>query len=413
MKEATLIATLGKREHYDRFHHLVKEYAVLPETFEIIRDMSAWYKAHDKEVEIDWDSFPAWAFINIHTSWKEEQRRPYEHMVETVKRKTPDVTIVDRFNEVVMAADVQEAAEDALFKGGTGLRERLIEVIDNYDRAAGEGTDRKLVLAPGELFRSLVRTDGAEWRLEELNVRIGPLVRGDNVIVVKRPDVGGTTFMTSEFTHMIKVMPEGSRAVIFSNEEGGDRIEQRLRQSALRMTTMDMWALGEDEVNRLYHEYLDGRDIDVIHDTYMDTKLVEAQLRLKDYSLIGFNTLPEVQLKGKLEDWQKYKRLTKWARGLAEEYAPVVSIWQGDSTADNVEWLSMNQVYGSKTDLQATADVLLLIGYTDTPGCEFERYFSIAKNKLPGGPRTDPKLRKAKFVVDIDTEHGRFESRMT
>jgi len=44
---------------------------------------------------------------------------------------------------------------------------------------------------------------GLEWRLEELNLSLGPVNKGDLVLVAARPEVGKTTFLTSEISYML------------------------------------------------------------------------------------------------------------------------------------------------------------------------------------------------------------------
>jgi len=150
-----------------------------------------------------------------------------------------------------------------------------------------------------------------------------------------------------------------------------------------------------------------------VHGTGLTMSDVESVLRRREYKLIGFNVLWKIQgMAKRLEDTQKYERIAQWARSLADRFeAPVLGVWQADTTAEGVAWLTQQQLYGSKTALQGEADVLLMIGKVHEPGKGDERYINVCKNKIPSSPGTNPKLRHAQFTVDIDSERGRFLSR--
>ena len=73
----------------------------------------------------------------------------------------------------------------------------------------------------------------ALWKFnEDLNKSVGPIRDGDLVIVAKRPEVGGTSFLASELTFMFEQMGD-KNAIIFNNEEAPDKIYTRLISAAL------------------------------------------------------------------------------------------------------------------------------------------------------------------------------------
>jgi hypothetical protein len=250
-----------------------------------------------------------------------------------------------------------------------------------------------------------------KWRLLELNKSVGPICKGDLIIVGKRPEVGGTTFLTSEMTHMVSQMPEGSRAVLFNNEESRHKVVARLIQSGLNMTVMDMAANPKDTLDK-WRLFLGTREIDVVHDTALSLRTIEAVLKRHEYGLIGINVMWKLQGHKRLEEYQRFHAIAQWARNVADHHAPVIGVWQADGTGEGVPWLNQSQLYGSKTGVQGEADVLLMIGASHEPGKQDERYISVVKNKMPGSSDTDPKFRRGQFTVGIDPEKGRFVSRM-
>lgn len=413
MHEATLIRTLAERDSYERFKTHVKEYAVLPEAFEIIEDIGDYFKTHATGDTVDWDAFLAWVFVSRHPSWTATQRASYSAIVETVKGCKPDPSVVARLHELVAAIDLKDLAESAIYAGGTDALEKAAAVVESYRAAAVDGGAED-PLAPydlREIFSSLSRTGGLKWRLVELNKSVGPICKGDLILVGKRPEVGGTTFLTSEMTHMVSQLPEGSRAVLFNNEESRHKVVSRLIQSGLDMTVMDMASDPKDTLSK-WRLFLGTREIDVVHDTSLSIRTVEQVLKRHEYGLIGINVLWKLQGHKKLEEYQRFHAITQWARHIADIHAPVIGIWQADGTAEGVPWLNQSQLYGSKTGVQGEADVLLMIGASHEPGKQDERYISVVKNKMPGSADTEPKYRRGQFTVGIDPERGRFISRM-
>lgn len=414
MHEPTLLRTLGQAENFAKFYPLVREYSVLPETFEVIADIKDYLEAHPSTTEVDWDVLKTWALLTKHTSWGPSQRTTYEAVIDSVKSTAPDPTIVNRLAELTAAIEVKDLADDAIIRGGTSKLDEAIQVLENYRTFMVDGgVDDPL--APYDLrdiFDALHRTGGLKWRLEELNKSVGPVCKGDLIIVAKRPEVGGTTFLASEITHMVSQLPEGGRGVVFNNEESKHKVVARLIQSGLNWTVMDM-ASDPDETLDQWTTFLGTRQIDVVHDTSLSTRTVERVLQRHDYGIIGINVLWKIQGWKRLEEYQRLSAQAQWARKIADQHAPVIAVWQADASAEGVPWLNQSQLYGSKTGVQGEADVLLMIGSTHEPGKGHERYISVVKNKTPGSDETEPKLRHGQFTVDIDPERGRFKSRMT
>ena len=414
MNESQLIALVLHKDQYVRFSRHLKEYTMLPETWEIMQDIGEYFKTYPSDTKVDLSKYVAWTRTSRHPTWNKAQREAYEVIVEMASEMEPDPAIMDRMYELATAIDIKDKIDTAIYVGGTPTMDEVGKLIDEYREhtTAGGYDDPLAAFDLHDVFDSLSRTGGLRWRLDELNVSVGPICKSDFVIVGKRPEVGGTTFLTSEFTHMLTQLPEGARAVIFNNEESKSKVYARLMQSALNMTVMDM-AADPKKVTDDYTKLLGTRNIDVVHDTSLTTGKVDAILQRRKYDLIGFNVLWKVRPYGKLEDYQRYEHVARWARRVADRYAPVIAIWQADASAEGVEWMDQSQLYGTKTGVQGEADVQIMIGKSNEPGLQDERYLSVVKNKIPGSKGTIPRMRHGRFIVDMDAERGRFKTRMT
>ena len=250
---------------------------------------------------------------------------------------------------------------------------------------------------------------GFYWRLEDLNQSIGPVRLGDFTVVAKRPEVGGTSFVASEFSFMVEQMDKGGRAIIFTNEEEPTKIYTRMMGAALDVdyrTMMTAPALYKQK----YEKWLDGRTWELKHDTSMTLSSIKQKLGSNKYDLIAINVLLKVGGTAQKEDHDKFQKLGEECRRLAAEHGPVVAVVQADPSAEGVRFIPQDRIYKSKTALQGEADVLIMIG-NDDDGNPDSRYIHVAKNKIPPAPCTDLSAKHIKSEVAFDIGTGRFTSR--
>lgn len=403
-------ALASSRENYETFRPFVKEYATLPEVMPIVEDLGEWFTTN---AAIDWSAFLTWARVHQHPSWKAERWDMYKMLVEQVASSpsTYSPMIVDRFRELDFATRIRAMADKAIDKGGTS---NIVEIAGLA--AAYSSPSTKPGLAPssslGEMLEGLVRVGGLDWRCEDLNVSVGPLHRGDLVLIGARPEVGKTTLLCSEFTHMATLLPEGKHAIIFNNEEIANKIRVRLVQSALGTTIADLVA-DPAASEAAYTAAMKGHRVDVIHDTALSTRDVEKILAGGEYGLIGFNILDKVvgfTTRGEEKDVERLRKLGTWARGIADKYGVVFALAQADASAEGQRTLNQSQLYGTKTGMVAESDVMVMIGKDNSPAYAEKRFLNVVRNKTPGGPRTKPNLRHGVFEVEFKGEVARFNS---
>lgn len=407
MIDAQLIKTLEDRDAYDKYAPYVKGQSVLHETVQIIKDMGEWFEEHEDEDAIKWGPFTAWARVTLHPTWKREQVEVYERICSTAESMTADESVAQRFVTMRYADEVASKCEEV--KVGTATFEDVEAIIESHNVTVAKTSKQDAFVSAdvSSLLDTVLKSGGLEWRCEDLNRSVGPVHKGDLVIVGKRPEVGGTTFVTSEFTYMVSQLPEGKHAIIFNNEETGSKIGLRLIQSALGMSVWDL-AADPAKAEADYAQFLGTRRIDVYHDTGLAVKDVERVLRSGEYGLIAFNVLDKIRGFYKLEGVERLRALSQWARSVADKHGVVMAVAQADASAEGHKWLDQSQLYGSKTGMQGEADVLLMIGRD--PMVDDERYISVAKNKTPGGPRSIKSLRHGRLTVGFDGDIGRFNS---
>lgn len=414
--DSELIRTAASRTDFESFRPILKDRVAIPEAQAVLEDVGAWYDANPSITELDWSAFMAWVRIARRSTWKPDKWAVYSEIVKTASAlPSANPAIVNRFHEYrtlgLLRDEVELQVREAKPDGLAELARIVEEGMAALSASAPTKGDTELVTDDlGALLDVVMRTHGLEWRLEDMNLSIGPIDKGDVVLIGKRPEVGGTTFLACEFAYMAPQLPEGKHAVIFTNEEVGAKVKMRIIQAALGWTMADIAAdpaTAKSELDKI----LNGRRIDVIHNTAMTNRSIERRLRTGAYGLIGINVLDKVRMIGNKAEGADLKRdIGIWTRQIADNYGAVMGVLQADAAAEGEKWPDQSRLYGSKTGLQAESDVLIMIGKTNNPAESDRRYMGVVRNKLPGGPRSRANLRHGQFEVKFDGERARFSS---
>ena len=252
------------------------------------------------------------------------------------------------------------------------------------------------------------RHGGLYWRLEDLNKSVGPISGGDFILVGKRPEVGGTSFLCSEMTYMLEQLPPDSSVVLFNNEEEQHKLKSRVVSTALGRDHLDI--MSDPNANTEYYKWLDGKKLFVVHDTQMTVHSIRRAIEQLKPSVVGINVLLKVGGVDRKEDHDKLEQLGVTLRAMSDDYdCPILAIAQADPQADGVKYIPQTWIYKSKTALQGECDVLIMIG-TDEEGKEEDRYIHVAKNKIPPSDCTEMSHKHIKSHVHFDIGTGRFTS---
>lgn len=414
--DAELIRTAAVRSEFEAFRPILSDRVAIPEAQAILEDIGAWYDANPSEAGIAWSVFLAWARVSRRAVWKPDRWSVYTEIVNNAAAlPAANPAIVARFHEFktlgLLRGEVEAQLRTSKPDGLAEIVRIAEEGITTLSTGAASKVDTELVTDDlGQLLEIVTRAHGLEWRLEDLNLSVGPIDRGDVVLIGKRPEVGGTTFLASEFAYMAPQLPKGKHAVIFTNEEVGAKVKMRLISAALGRSQADIAADPKKAAADL-ERVLDGRRIDVIHNTAMTNRTIERRLRSGVYGLIGINVLDKVRMVGNKAEGADLKRdIGIWTRQIADSYGAVMGVLQADASAEGEKWPDQSRLYGSKTGLQAESDVLIMIGKTHNPAEADRRYMGVVRNKLPGGSRTRAGLRHGQFEVHFDGEIARFAS---
>lgn len=404
------------KDTFERFRKYIKTHTITRETEQLLADYQEYWTSFPSTDAIAWPQFQVWFKLVRHPTFDAERHTMYEAIFSRIdKEPMPDQKIIDKFIELDYTAQIKDTCERIIRGDPKAKLDDITNVIERYvDEVGNSGRSDEDYFITNNLtsiLNDLIRSHGLEWRLEDLNIAVGPVHAGDFIIVGARPETGKTTFLCSEITHMTQQLPPEQDAIVFNNEEDGRKIMIRLVQAALDRTILDI-AADEDKATREY-EALMGRmnRIAVVHkDNGLSVFDIERYLKQGNYGVVAINILDKLRGFDKDEnEVSRMRKLTQYIRNLAVRYkTTIIGVMQADASGEGKAWLDQSQLYGSKTGVQGEADAIIMIGNTyeiDT------RFIHVAKNKLPGGPRTKAAERHGKFEVRFDQERARYASK--
>lgn len=393
-----------QRDNYYEIHSVIDKSLCVKESWMMLSDFGKYYKEHPNEKEIT-DDFKMWQRIKAHPEWKAEKASQMATLVDVIlSTPIPDrSSFMDSLYHLRAVGFYNTIADDLAM--GRITTEDAEAKARGFVRSKQE--DKTLVELDLNALAIASVGGGYYWRLEDLNRSLGPIKKGDFLIVAKRPEVGGTSFLVSEMAYMLE-QTDGN-AVIFNNEEEPSKVYSRMVSAALGVDYRKL--LGNPAKYQAdYDKWLSGSRFDLVHDTAMTISSIHKTLEDREYDLIGINVLLKVGGTGQEADHDKFQSLGEECRRIAQQYGPVIAIVQADPSAEGMQFIPQDRIYKSKTALQGEADGLIMIG-TDEEIQDDVRYIHVAKNKLPPAGCTDLKCKHIRSQVDFKMDTGRFTSR--
>lgn len=411
-----LLAVTSNKSDYQRFKEHVKKHNVSPVTLEIFNVLGEYWDNYPSRTTIDFREFRTFFFIVKGKKIKDPAM--YEIAFDNLKDaldKPPPITkaLLAKLIETDYATQIY----DVCLKIGTGHGGDLLSIEDmlnHYKKEIGASVEKDEVFVKPSLdyLSGVVASGGLSWRLKELNISLGPLRKGDFVIIAARPETGKTTFTASEASYMMSQLQPDEHVIWINNEEASNKVMMRVIQATSQVTSSELLA------NPATYEsvfLLKGGDRFLILDDDSGIKTVnKISMLFKEFKpgLIIFDQLDKVHgFEYEVREDLRIGKLYEWARDVAKEYCPVIAISQVDGTGEGEKWIQMNQLRGSKTDKIGEADAIVTIGKSNEPGMDLQRFIHVPKNKLFGGPDTLEAHRHGCFEVEIEPAKARYVSK--
>ena len=418
-----VLKLLQTREAFDKYHTFILEKAVLEETWHILEGIREYYSSHPASTEIDWVTFRT-SFLVTAAAKLGPVRTAHLAAILDVIIASPSMSkdsddLVLYFVDMYHAQRVREHVDKIIGGSHKTKLDDIEGILDQHekDRALIKTEDLKDLLVFSDMegvYERIYRGDGLEWRLEDLNVSIGPLRAGDMICVTACPNVGKTRFITNEITHFVTQLPPEDRRILFiNNEETADAIWNAIYCSYFDKTDDDVLK-NVVKFEEKWNKEVGKEAIAVYHNTTGTTREIERVIKAYKPKVVVYNQLYKIHLLGKQTgtEAEQYRLRYNFGRVMADKHRHVaIAAHQAGYLAAGEKWVTQEQLYGGKTGIPGECDVIIGIGKTYDPLDKENRFINIARNKLPSGPRTIPDLREdSHFVVKFKAGHGRYET---
>lgn len=417
-----LLKLFSTRDAWDKYRNFVQTSAVIEETWIILSGIDEYYTGHPASTELDWKMFRSRFMLKISSGLTKHRASIIAGILDAIitdpKPSSKQEELVEFFVDMYYASEIEKHVAEILGGKNKGLSD-VADMLAKHEteKAAISHTDMDKWLLPADFvgtYDRIFRSGGIEWRLEDLNVSVGPIHYGDLVCVTACPNVGKTRFVTSEITYMLPRLPEDDRRIlIVNNEETADSIWNAIYSSYFNKT--------DDEVLKNVAKYaaewdkgVDKNSIRILQDSSATTRDIERAIKIYRPKVVVFNQLYKTHLPrmSKATEAEQYRQVYQFARNMADKYKlAAIAVHQAGAAAAGEKWITQEQMYGSKTGVAGECDVIIGIGKTYDPREKDHRYINIIRNKLPSGPRTIASLREdSHFEVKFKAGHGRYET---
>lgn len=400
MYELNVLKSFLNRSEYVAYRGYVKDEKFTKEMRPLVAALDLWYKNNEKDCTVD-------DLCNLFFSQGVSNEDFYREVFQGLSQRQPlesTKTLLEGWRRQQLMEDLSAAAYDA--SEGRKSIEHVMKLMSALNEPIVDETEF-VTDDLQDILDSTVKTPGLRWRLDSLNRALGSLRKGDFGFIFARPEVGKTTFLASEVTHMAtQVHPDEGPILWLNNEEEGRKVKFRLFQAALGKTKADILA-NPKGTQEDYLKLTNGK-IKMVDDATLNKRTIEALCEKYKPSLVVIDQLDKVHgFQNDREDL-RLGAIYIWARELAKRFCPIIGVCQAGADAEGLEFPSMGEVSNSKTSKTAEADWILGIGSKNVRGTEFVRGISIPKNKLLGDPDSNPGARHAGFQVLIKPEIQRY-----
>ena len=307
-----ILKYMSQRDKYYELKDQITKSLCVKESFEMLGDFGAYFEEHPNATEITND-FILWQRIKRHPNWKPEDARIKGAIVSNIiSLQQPErAAFLDSIYHM-RATGFYRAVADDLERGVLTTEDAEAKVRVFSKKAPETETLTNFSLQD---LQDQSRSGGYYWRLEDLNKSLGPIRKGDFIVIAKRPEVGGTSFIVSEIAHMLE-QTDGN-AVIFNNEEAPDKVFSRMVSASLGVDYRKLLT-DPSKYDADYKKWLGKSDFDLVHDTSMTISSIHRTLEEKEYDLIGINVLLKVGGTGKQEDHDKFQELGEECRRISQ-----------------------------------------------------------------------------------------------
>jgi hypothetical protein len=295
-------------------------------------------------------------------------------------------TLLEAVVERHMAAKIMALTSPIVSNQKSGLLVEVDAIMEEY-RELCSLADRPDQLQDCDMtFQEAIEfrasDSGIKWPVGILTKCLGG-VEPSLGLVIARPDTGKTSFILNclaYFAHQLKGTDH--QMLYCGNEEGIIGLKARFGVSLLGVETE--WAENNPKA---FGQQVSQRNGDCVrfHGGVRSTRDVETLIKRYNPLVTVADQIAKFKIPGNKEEGPKaIASIYGMFRGFSQLYnTMVMGVGQAGATAG--QWVTMDDINGSKTDVPGELDWGIGIGLLNEAGLEFQRFFNIFKNKMKYG----------------------------
>lgn len=412
--ELDILRLLATRSGWNSYHKFITADRLSPDIRDVFKGMGTYYTETGK-AEILWPEFLTWYTVIAHPSLASDKFTLVEMICNKLASLTDPIntSVLKNFLTRDFAGLIADTATTIALDGKLELMADVIKQVADYNNGINALSSSKYYVSRDdwdEQVATLAVGDKYDWGLNELQVSVGPIRKGDFIIVGARPDGGKTTFLASQVAHFAKQLKDGECVLWLNNEESLSKVKSRQAQAVLNWTVAEVMKDGTATRNAMIKTLGGESRIVTVDKTDMSIQDIDEVVAITNPSIIIIDQIWKVSgfEDSKGTEIMRYASLAKYIRGMAKKVGPIIGTSQLDGSAEGMKFPDMGTLYGSKTAVQGEADCIIIIGRDPSEPAN-SRFIHTPKNKMMFG---DPTKRNNTWAVEIDATYAQFISKI-
>lgn len=408
--ESSILSLCLNRDNWSRFSRYVHTDRISDSLSLLLADLRVWYPDNPSSDGPAKEDFKWWLWNIRHTNLNADKQAMVDNLLDIAyDLPAPDPIVLTHFLQRAYGEEVAETALDVA-TGGSKTMDDVAQLVSKWRTAHSDVNgfvESEKFGTLDTLKDSLINiNDGHRftWPINELDLILGTITRGDFIILGARPDIGKTTLLAACCAHWVDELEDGRTILWCNNEESLWKVQLKQLQALLGWTVEECTAdidvtyakaeaAGFDKIKTYDNTSMSIEDIDAAIEMHQPQIIIVDQI----WKVAGFETKQR-------NDITRYAELAKYMRGLAKDNGPVIGASQiGPPPPGQDKFPDMSCLYNSKTAVQGEADAIVMLGHDPESGDTGQRYIHAPKNKMPFA---HPQRRKAGISFRADWERS-------
>lgn len=316
----------------------------------------------------------------------------------------PEITInlIEAVIERHMAAKIAAVCAPVIGNQKTGVLSDVDEIMYEYRELCSTASQpddlSECTMSFQEAIEYRAHDTGLRWPLKILNDCIGGYQPASLGLVIARPDTGKTSFVLNSIAFLAHQLRGTDHQMLYcNNEEHIIGIKARFGVSLLGCNSL--WA---EQNPKEFDKQVSKKNGNCVrfHGGVRSTRAVEMLIKRYKPIVVVADQIAKIRIPGATKEGPAgLSEQYNWFRdkGQVNNFMTIAVAQAGTSAG---QWITMDDINASKTDVPGELDWGIGIGMVHDPGMEHVRFVNVYKNKYG---------RKGRAQVKFDPDTCRYK----